>query len=130
MTSVISAHRVRNLTLLETINDNKETFNTHKELASNDKETINIDEKTINYGIQTNANKNNCNEETVTNIDNNNTVLQENVDHNEIISKDTLEHQNRDNDQEKISSSQKIQNALPNEKETSTKKTRKIKTHQ
>ena len=51
-----------------TINDNKETFNAQNELASNDKETININEKTIKDDIQTNINKNNCNEETVTNL--------------------------------------------------------------
>ena len=87
-----------------TINDNKETFNVHKELDSNDKETINIDEKTLKDNIQTNINKNNCNEETVTNFDNNNTVLQVIVNNNEITSKDTPEHQNKDNYQEKISS--------------------------
>ena len=52
------------------VNDNKETFNAHKEIASNDKETININEKTIKDDIQTNVNKNNCNEEIVTNFDN------------------------------------------------------------
>ena len=116
-----------------TINDNKETFNAHKKLASN-KETINIDEKTIKddiqtikNGIQTNVNKINCNEETVTNFDNNNTVLQVNVNNNESTSKDTPGHQNKDNDQEKISSSQKSQNAQPNEKETSKKITKKNK---
>ena len=100
----------------------KGTLNTHKELASNVKETITIDEKTINGDIQTNVNKNNCNEETVTNIDNNNTILQVNVDNHEITSKDTLEHQNNDkdndqekiknNDQEKIFSSQKSQKLI------------------
>ena len=62
-----------------TINGNNETFNAHKKLDSNDKETINIDEKIIKDDIQTKVNKNNCNEETVTNFDNNNTVLQVNV---------------------------------------------------
>ena len=47
--------------------------------------------------------------------DNNNTVLQVNVNNNESTSKDTPEHQNKDNDQEKISSSQKSQNAPTNE---------------
>ena len=63
--------------------------------------------KTIKDDIQTNVNKNNCNEETVTNFDNNNTVLQVNVNKNKVTSNDTQEHQNKDNDQEKISSSQK-----------------------
>ena len=104
--------------LVITINDNKETFNAQKELASNDKETIKDD-------IQTNINKNNCNEETVTNFDNNNTALQVNVNNNKVTSKDTLEHQNEDNDQEEISSCQKSQNAPPNKKETSKKITKK-----
>ena len=86
-----------------TINDSKETFIAQKELASNDKETINIDEKTIKDDIQTNVNKNNCNEETVTNFDKNNNILQVNVNNNKVTSKDTQEHQNKDNDQEKIS---------------------------
>ena len=104
-----------------TINDNKETFNRHKELASIDKETININEKTVNDDdIQTNVNKYNCNEEAVTNIDNNNTVLQVNVDNNEITSKDLLEYKSKDNNQEETSS-QKSQNAPPNESETSKK---------
>ena len=47
--------------------------------------------------------------------DNNNTVLQVNVNNNESTSKDTPEYQNKDNDQEKISSSQKSQNASTNE---------------
>ena len=108
--------------------------NTHKKLASNNKETINIDEKTIKDDIQTikddiqtSVHKINCNEETVTNFDNNNTVLQVNVNNNESTSKDTLRHQNKDNDQEKISSNQKSQNAQPNEKETSKKITKKNK---
>ena len=64
----------------------------------------------------------------VTNIDNYNTILQVNVDNNETTPKHTLEHQNndKDNDQEKIknnnqekkSSSQNLQNAPSNEKET------------
>ena len=103
------------------------TFNAHKELASNNKETINIDEKTIKDDTQTNFDKNNCNEEIVTNNNNNNTVLQVNVDNNEITSKDTPEHQNKDNNQEKIS--QRSHNALPNEKETLKRSPRNIKTH-
>ena len=110
-----------------TIDDKKETFNAHKDLASNDKETIKIDEKTIKDDTQTNVNKNNSNEETVTNIDSNNTVLQVNVDNNEITSKDTPEHQNKDNYQQKISSCQKSQNAPLNEKETPKKITNKNK---
>ena len=110
-----------------TINDNKEIFNAHKELASNDKETIDIDEKAIENDIQTNVNKNNCNDETVTNFDNNHTVLQVNVNNNKITSKDTQEHLNKGNDQETISSSQRSQNAPPNENETSKKITKKNK---
>ena len=83
------------------INDNKKTFNTYNELACNNKGTINIAEETINNDIQTNVNKNNCNEKTVINIDNNNTVLQVNVNNNEITSKDTPEHQNKENTREK-----------------------------
>ena len=109
------------------INDNKETFNAHKELASNDKETININEKTIKDDIHTNVYKINCNEETDTNFDNNDTVLQVNVNDNESTSKDIPEHQNKHNVQEKISSSQKSQNAPSNEKETSKKITKKNK---
>ena len=135
MTSVIFPHRDRNLILLKnkleksviTVNDNKESFNAHTELASNNKETINIDEKTIKDDIQTNVNKNNCNEETVSNFDNENTVLQVNVNNNEFTSKDTPEHQNKDNDQEKISTSQKSRNAPLNEKETSKKIIKKNK---
>ena len=112
-----------------TINDNKQAYNAHKELAINDKETIIIDEKTIKDNIQTNFNKINCNKETITNFDNNNTVLQVNVNNNESTSKSTPEHQNKDNDQEKILSSQKSQNAPPNEKETSKKINKKNKTH-
>ena len=41
----------------------------------------------INDNIQTNVDKNNCHEESVTNIDNNNTILQVNVDNNETNSK-------------------------------------------
>ena len=112
-----------------TINDNKQAYNAHKELAINDKETIIIDEKTIKDNIQTNFNKINCNKETITNFDNNNSVLQVNVNNNESTSKSTPEHQNKDNDQEKILSSQKSQNATPNEKETSKKINKKNKTH-
>ena len=112
--------------MLIKINEEKETFNTNKELASNDKERINIDRKTISDDTQTNLKKNNCNENIVTNINNNNTILQINVDNNEITSKDTLEHQNKNDDQEELSLSQKSQNAPPNEKETS-KKTKKNK---
>ena len=93
--------------LLIKINEEKETFNTNKELASNDKERINIDRKTISDDTQTNLKKNNCNENIVTNINNNNTILQINVDNNEITSKDTLEHQNKNDDQEELSLSQK-----------------------
>ena len=58
--------------------------------------------------IQANVNKTNCNEETnFTNFDDNNTVLQVNIINNKITSKDTPEHQNKDNDQEKITSNQK-----------------------
>ena len=112
-----------------TINDNKQAYNAHKELAINDKETIIIDEKTIKDNTQTNFNKINCNKETITNFDNNNSVLQVNVNNNESTSKSTPEHQNKDNDQEKILSSQKSQNATPNEKETSKKINKKNKTH-
>ena len=112
-----------------TINDNKQTFNAHKELAINDKETIIIDEKRIKDNIQTNFNKINCNKETITNFDNNNTVLQVNVNNNKSTSKSTPEHQNKYNDQEKILSSQKSQNAPPNEKKTSKKINKKNKTH-
>ena len=95
----------------------------------NENKDIHIDVKTIiNDNIQTNVDKNNCQEESVTNIDNNNTILQVNVDNNETTPKHTLEHQNndKDNDQEKIknnnqekkSSSQNLQNAPSNEKET------------
>ena len=117
--------------LVITINDNEEVFNARNELASNDKETIDIDEET-NDDIQTNVNKNNCNEKAVTNINNNNTVLQVNVNNNEITSKETPEHQNKDKDREKMSSSQENQNATLNEKETYKKitKTKKIKTYQ
>ena len=115
--------------LVSTINDNKETFNAQEELAGNDKETINPDEKTIKENIQTNVNINNCNEEGITNFDNNNTVLQVNVNKNKVTSKDTQQHQDKDNDQEKILSSQKGQNVSPNGKEISTKSPRKIKTH-
>ena len=81
-----------------TINDNKGTFNAQKKLASNDKEAINIDEKIIKDDIQTNVNKNNCNEETVTNFDNNKTVFQVNVsNNNKITLKDTQGLQNKDN---------------------------------
>ena len=113
--------------MLTTINDNKETFKAHKELASNDIETINIDEKTIDDDIQTNVNKNNRNQETASNVDNSNTVFQVNIDNNEITPKDTPEHESKDNNQEKISSSQKSQNAPPNEMETSKKITKKNK---
>ena len=82
--------------------------------------------KTIKDDIQTNVNKNICNEETVTNFDNNN-VLQVNVNSNKITSRDTREHLNKNNDQEKISSSQKCPDAPPNEKETPKKNTKKNK---
>ena len=90
---------------------------------------INTDEKTIKEDVQTNVNKNNCNEDAITNFDNNNTVLQVNVNKNKVTSKDTQQHQDKDNDQEKILSSQKGQNVSPNGKEISTKSPRKIKTH-
>ena len=77
--------------------------------------------------VQTNVKKSICNEETVTSIDKNNTVLQVNVGNNGIAPKDTPEHQNKDNDHEKIPSSQKSQNARPHEKETSKRITKKNK---
>ena len=77
--------------------------------------------------VQANVNKTNCNEETVTNFDDKYTVLQVNTINNKITSKDTPEHQNKDNDQEKITSNQKNKNAPPNKKETFKKITEKNK---
>ena len=45
--------------------------------------------KTIKDDIQTNVNKNNCNEEAVTNFDDNSTLLQVNVNNNKDTSKNT-----------------------------------------
>ena len=54
----------------------------------NENKDNHIDVKTIiNDNIQTNVDKNNCHEESVTNIDNNNTILQVNVNNNETNSK-------------------------------------------
>ena len=99
-----------------TINGNNETFNAHKKLDSNDKETINIDEKIIKDDIQTKVNKNNCNEETVTNFDNNNTVLQVNVNNGEITLKDTPCSGISITTKKKYKRVKKIQNTPPNEK--------------
>ena len=94
-----------------TINYSKETFNARKELASNDKETINIDEEQLKMIFKQTFIKLIVTKKQIPNFDNNNTILQVNVNNN-------------DNDQEKICTTVS-QNALPNEKETSKKITKK-----
>ena len=84
--------------------------------------------KTIKDDIQTNVNKNNCNEETVTNFDNNN-VLQVNVNSNKITSRDTREHQIRITIKKKYHRAKNVQMHRRMKKKHLKRTPRKIKTH-